>query len=100
MCPNVGHVRHIEHGQKTLKSRISVSNGYNSINIVTIGVDDGGGGGGGGIEDSNNIHGRHKHRKSCEAEFFRLDKIQDVDLLNQSGTSESSISGSKDEVIR
>jgi len=69
---------------------------------VTIGVDDGGGGGGGGCgnEDSNNIHGRHKHRKSCEAEFFRLDKIQDVDLLNQSGTQESSISGSKDEVIR
>jgi len=96
---NVGHVRHIERGQKTLKSRISVSNGYNPINIVTIGVDDGGGGCGGN-EDSNNIHGRHKHRKSCEEEFFRLDKIQDVDLLNQSGTQESSISGSKDEVIR
>ena len=87
----------MEHGQKTFRSRISVSNGHNSINIVTIGVD---GGGGGGSEDSNNIRGRHKHRKSCEAEFFRLDKIQDVDLLNQSGTQESRISGSKDEVIR
>lgn len=97
MCPNIGHVRHLEHGQKTLKSRISV-NGYNPINIMTIGVDDGGGGG--DNEDSNNIHGRHKHKKSCEAEFFRLDKIQDVDLLNQSGTQESSISGTKDEVIR
>lgn len=95
MCPNVGGERHIEHGQETLRSRMSVNNGYNSINIVAIGVDDGG-----GNEDSNNIHGKHKHRKSCEAEFFRLDKIQDVDLLNQSGTEESSISGSKDEVIR
>lgn len=99
MCPNAGHVRHIENGQKTLKRHISFSNGYNSVNVVTIGVDDGGGGGGGN-EDSNIIHGRHKHRKSCEAEFFRLDKIQDVDLLNQSGAKESSISGSKDEVIR
>jgi hypothetical protein len=70
---------------------------------VTIGVDDDGcdgGGGGDGIEDLNNIQGRHKHRKSCEAEFFRLDKIRDVHLVNQPGSQESSISCSKDEVIR
>jgi hypothetical protein len=67
---------------------------------VTVGVDDDGGGGGGGNEDSNNGQGRHEHRKACEAEFFRLDKIQDVDLLNQPASQKSSISGSKDEVIR
>lgn len=77
---------------------------------MTVGVDDNGsggagggggsGGGGNGNEVSNNIQGRYKHRKSCEAEYFRLDKIRDVDALNQSGSQEKSISGSKDEVIR
>jgi hypothetical protein len=61
----------------------------------------GGGGGGGGGEVSNGTQGKHKHRKSVsDADFFRLDKFQEVDLLNQSGSKEESISGAKDEVIR
>lgn len=58
-------------------------------------------GGGGGVDVSNGSQGRHKHRKSdIDADFFRLDKKQEVDLLNQSGSKEGSISGTKDELIR
>jgi hypothetical protein len=64
---------------------------------VIIGEDGGGGGG----EVSNGSQGRHKHRKSgSDADFFRLDKKQEVDLLNQPGSKEGSISGTKDELIR
>lgn len=63
--------------------------------------DDDGGGGGGGDDISNGTQERHKHRKSdSAADFFRLDKKQEVDLLNQSGSKEGSISGTKDELIR
>ncbi|PNF39054.1 hypothetical protein B7P43_G04856 [Cryptotermes secundus] len=54
----------------------------------------------GGGEVSNGTQERHKHRKSGgDADFFRLDKKQEVDLLNQSGSKEDSISGTKDELI-
>lgn len=61
--------------------------------------DDGGGSGGGEVSDGT--EGRHKRRKSgSDADFFRLNKKQEVDLLNQSGSKEGGISGTKDELIR
>jgi hypothetical protein len=68
---------------------------------VITGDDGVGGGGCGGGEVSNETQGKHKHRKSgSDADFFKLAKFQEVDLLNQSGSKEGSISGAKDEVIR
>lgn len=69
---------------------------------MVTGDDDGGGrGGSGGIEVPNGVQEKHTPRNSGgEAHVFRLDKIREVDLLNQSGSQEGSIAGTKDEVIR
>jgi hypothetical protein len=69
--------------------------------VITDDDDDDGGGRGGGSEVSNYIQERYKTRKlGSEADFVRLDKIQEVDMLNQSASQEGSISDTKDEVIR
>lgn len=68
--------------------------------MITDDDDDGGGGGGGG-EVSNDIQERYKPRKlGSEADFLRLNKIREVDMLNQSASQEGRICGIKDEVIR
>ncbi|XP_021940264.1 zinc finger protein 813-like isoform X2 [Zootermopsis nevadensis] len=54
----------------------------------------------GGGEVSNDIQARYKPRKlDSEADFLRLDKIRELDMLNQSASQEGSISGTQDEVI-
>lgn len=80
---------------RCIKNNVSIGCGYGYLTNVVITDDDGGG------EVSNDIQARYKPRKlDSEADFLRLDKIRELDMLNQSASQEGSISGTQDEVIR